>query len=662
MMPWFNLAWWGHLILWAGLLIHCLCKRRFFPVLGRGWGTKAFWLVTFVFMNPLLTLLYLIFGLVLKAKKEKTGGQLVGSVLCLVLVLLVIAVFEVPRPVRPGSDITIRHAGQEEEKDKGFRFQAHAGVLEANNSHSTASSTSKHGNARFSARSIIIRSESDHLLIDKVCRFVQDRIIELPYVEQVAYWPAGADVNLPSRPVDLIVALDASEMNEGGIGRRRTLETTLSCAIGRGPVLKIHTSHYGKAPVLGFSMNCTLRHSSTFKGIESRRARYKQQSENIGKALAEALTKQLDDWAEECGLLPELPDYLYGSASMRVAFDFLGPSNAKLIYQSGGLLQNCHAVWRYQDDRTNVEAFRELRNTLQEQGWRVGNESDDKRDHKLENFTMHQGDDHIQVFRQRGRRPEGGILYGDDEDLPQKLPIVVEYMSVFTQEQADNVLERLFSSDVDLETKLIFEHCSSAERVKRLLSSSLESQKVKTMQGYLLLGRHYAAKAEQAKATDALMLARALGRAQRKHNPAAKEIEALAKQIGDESLAQAELGVEHYRKAGFIDMSAVGDDTAYERAVDEPLMFYGLSVDGRDAEQTQIKTVAIYISKSGDPAYEFDVETVTKQGGSSSTRKGSLPGEIVLRDPMAHKQWFRLNIAKLEGDKFKLQLVSEPVL
>ncbi|MHC4168805.1 MAG: hypothetical protein ACYSWQ_17795, partial [Planctomycetota bacterium] len=70
MVFWLNFAWWGYHAIWAVLLIHCLLKRKFFPLFGRGWGTKIFWLITFVFRNPLLTLLYVIFAVILKAEEK----------------------------------------------------------------------------------------------------------------------------------------------------------------------------------------------------------------------------------------------------------------------------------------------------------------------------------------------------------------------------------------------------------------------------------------------------------------------------------------------------------------------------------------------------------------------------------------------------------------
>jgi hypothetical protein len=529
---WLNLAYWGHIILWAGLLIHCLLKRRFFPLLGSGLGTKAFWLVTFVLVNPLLTLLYLIFGVILRAKEDKPRTQLAGKIICLVLVVLVIAVFELPRPGRSRSDVITRHAGLE--KEEGIGFQAQAGVLEASNSH-----------------------------------------------------------------------------------------------------------------------------SSTFKGIESSEAQYEQQAENIGKQLVEAISKQLDQWVEEHGLLPELPDYMYGGELPELTFTFLEHRKAKLLYHGGGLLENYLAVWHYEDSRPNIDVFKEVRDTLQAQGWKGGSALDKASNHKLESFTLHKAKDHMQILRKRECQGRGGVIYGDDEGLEKKLPIIVEYRSLFTQAQTDDALTRLFASEADLDAKLIFESCSSDESIKQLLFDAVESQQVKTMDGYLLIGRYYAGRDETAKATEALMIARALGHAQMKHNPAAQEIKSLAKQIGDESLAKLELGIEHYQRAGFTDMSTVDMDSVYERGVDEPLLFYVLPADEAGREKPHIKTVAIRISKAIDTKDHYDVETVTRQRGSSSVSKGDLYGSLDLHDPMGHETLSRLVIEKLEGDRFKLSVQNE---
>jgi len=652
---WLNLAWWGYVAMWGVLLIHCLLKRRFFPVFGPGLGTKVFWLATFVFMNPLLTLLYAVFGVIFKADEAGVRRIGAGGVTCLALVLVVIGVFEVPWPEGQKNEITILHAGQPKQNEEGFGLHAQAGVLEAKNSLSTSTSSTTSGHTKFCAASIVIRSESNHLLIDKVCRFMQEKIAKLPYVERVEYWPSGIEMNDPLSRADIIIVVDGSKISEGGFGIERKLEADISCTAGTEPVEKSsHTHYHNTPPVLHFSMSSHLQHSSTFKGLESSKAKYKQQSENIGQQFVEAITKQFDKWIEQYGLLPELPAYMYGEPATEVEFEFLKDKNAKQLHLSGGLLTNCRAVWSYEDERANVDAFRDVRDILRERGWHGGQELDKEIKHKLESLTMSKADDHIQVFRMRGRGESGGVLFGDQEGLQKKLPIIVEYLSLFTKEQADDALRRLFGSDADLETKLIFDNFSSSENVKQLLFDSVESQPVKTMGGFLLLGRHYAGKEDIAKATQALMMARVMARAESEHNPAGNEIKELAKKIGDESLATANIGIEHYQLAGFIDVSTLEGGAVYELAIGEPLMFYTLPAEQEVADKDDIKTIVMRIRKVVGTEDQYEVEKIEKQRSFSSRGKNGLNQRIFLGDSMSRDESLSLKVENLEGKKFRL--------
>ncbi|HUV63572.1 MAG TPA: hypothetical protein VMW24_06705, partial [Sedimentisphaerales bacterium] len=337
-----------------------------------------------------------------------------------------------------------------------------------------------------------------------------------------------------------------------------------------------------------------------------------------------------------------------------VEFEFLKDKNAKQLHLSGGLLTNCRAVWSYEDERANVDAFRDVRDILRERGWHGGQELDKEIKHKLESLTMSKADDHIQVFRMRGRGESGGVLFGDQEGLQKKLPIIVEYLSLFTKEQADDALRRLFGSDADLETKLIFDNFSSSENVKQLLFDSVESQPVKTMDGYLLLARHYAGKEDMAKATEALMMARVMARAESEHHPAGNEIKELAKKIGDESLATANIGIEHYQRAGFIDISTLEDGAVYERALDEPLLFYTLPEEQEDADKNDIKTIVMRIREVLGTEDQYEVEKIEKQRSFSSRGKNGLNQSIFLGGSAGGDTSLRLEVKKLEDGRFRL--------
>jgi hypothetical protein len=105
-------------------------------------------------------------------------------------------------------------------------------------------------------------------------------------------------------------------------------------------------------------------------------------------------------------------------------------------------------------------------------------------DHLCVFQSMSKQSNHIQVFRKRGRNEHGGILYGDQETFEDKLPIIVEYVSLFSKTQIDDALRQLFASDVDIETKLLFENTSHNDQVKQRLLASVKFKDRRTVREY----------------------------------------------------------------------------------------------------------------------------------------------------------------------------------
>lgn len=652
MVVWIDLVWWGYIVLWAVLLIHCLLKRTFFPIFGPGWGTKVFWLVTFLFMNPLLTLLYLIFGVALSFRKPVGTPHPRLATICLVLVVLVIGIFERPQPNEPTREMTTVRSGQKDAQKKGFRAQV--GELRSNNGMTTATSSGNTGHAKFCADTVVIHTDSDHLLIDKVCRIMQRQIAELPYVQEVQYWPAGTRTREPLSRGDVFVTVDARAVSIREFGIKRTVGVNLFCQVGSEPVEKHRHSYYSYSPpMIRFSMNCHLDHTSVYKGFETRKARYQQQSENIAEQFVEAMSKQFGKWIEEEGLLPDLPDYLYSHGPNVVTFEFLDDKDATLVYHSGGLLIGSRTFWTYEDERPNIETFREIRDRLQAEGWRGGYQLDRQRkpDRTPQSFTMRRDDERLQVFRTSGRRDSGGILQGDSETLEKKLPVAVEHLTLLPGERVTELLGRFFKSDADFDAKLIFEDFCREEGLEQLLVDSIESARVKTMDGFLAVGRFYAEHDEPNGAVDALMMARTLRRADRQHNPAENEIKSLAERIGDESLAKTELSAEYFNRAGFIDLADVNDPAVFERGVNEPLLFYATPTDG---SQEKIETIAITIGYVPGTEDQYEVTTVEKAPGSSSVGTRGLTQVVFFNDPSESGKMFHLETETLGDDRFKL--------
>ncbi|MCF7975359.1 MAG: hypothetical protein K9N55_16200 [Phycisphaerae bacterium] len=658
MVVWLNIAWWGYLAVWGALLIHCLLKRQFFPLAGPHWATKGFWIITFVFLNPLLTLMYLIFGVFFRAEGKHAQHPMAVRVAGWVLVLGIVSVFELPYPDRPGGHITVTKHKTSPDNQGKLHFEAQAGVLEANNGMSTSTVSSAGNHARFCAKRISIRCESSHPLMDRVCRVMQQKIATLPCIESVDYWPLGSQQTTQTSHADVFIVLGTESLKESTFGIHRKVEADISCFVGSQPVPKFSNINYGNSPpTITFTMDNRLQHSGVFKGLESQSSRYKQQSENIAQQFVNTITKQFDTWIEKHGLMPDLPEYLYGNDTQPVEIDYLQQRHATCLHQSHGLFKNVGMIWSYEDERSNREAFTDIRNALTQEGWKGGSALDKDSSHQLESFFMSKDNKHLQIFRKRGRTEHGGILQGDNESLATKLPIMVEYNVLFSNKQHEEALRQLFISETDLETKLLFASLSQDDDIKQLLLESVRSQHVKTMRGYLLIGRYHANQEELAQATDALMLARAMSRTLREHEPCKSEFKSLAKQIGDDSLVTQEIGIDSYQRAGFIDINTVNHGTVFERTVNEPLMFYQCPADLEQDTEIKVKTIVIRISPpSGNESHQ--VETITKETGQSSLRKGGLSGSIFIPMAFLENTSFQLKAKELDGDRFKLTVVK----
>ena len=124
--------------------------------------------MTFVFLNPLLTLIYFVFGFLLsfpKAKANEQGGSSqsvpisLGSAVAIVFIGVVLVFFELPLSRSKRSEsIVLRSATQNEARSTQHdgRFQAHIGTINARNNIQTLSSTSAGSGARVSMQNILI--------------------------------------------------------------------------------------------------------------------------------------------------------------------------------------------------------------------------------------------------------------------------------------------------------------------------------------------------------------------------------------------------------------------------------------------------------------------------------------------------------------------------
>ena len=87
-----------YLCVWSIFLIHCLQMKQLYPIFGYRRGTKIFWLMSFIFFNPLLSLIYLIFGVAIQPPKQmqQWKPKKIVPIIALTCTFIVILLFEIP--------------------------------------------------------------------------------------------------------------------------------------------------------------------------------------------------------------------------------------------------------------------------------------------------------------------------------------------------------------------------------------------------------------------------------------------------------------------------------------------------------------------------------------------------------------------------------------
>jgi hypothetical protein len=182
-----------------------------------------------------------------------------------------------------------------------------------------------------------------------------------------------------------------------------------------------------------------------------------------------------------------------------------------------------------------------------------------------------------------------------------------------------------------MKTLLIFEEYFRTPKQLERLQAIIEDSPVNTLDGSLMLARYWVGRGQMDKGRESLLLARAMQRTEKGHNLRADEIQSLARELGDENLAQVPIAEEVFRQMGFINPEQLKEPFEIEKSIDEPVLFYRYLDDG------ELQTFALRIIRSQESSYSAPYHLLTvesRNGGSSSTEnRGKLgPGGIWVVD------------------------------
>ena len=484
-MPWYTFS--GiYLIVWSALLIHCLLQREFYPIFGRRWGTKILWLSTFIFLNPLLTLIYFVFGFLLSFRKAKVGEQGVssqtvsmslGSAIAIALIGVVIVFFELPiSSDKSESVIILSESGKSKptkQQDSFGRFQVHLGTINASNKIQTLSSTSAGSGVRVSMRNIMIVCQSRHDLLDRAIREFQKSLAKLPYVGEVAYYPFGTWPKPGGLLPDVFVTINMPQVEEKLFLHNRYIKAVIKWTVGSS--IFAGTSHSDRTnmfPLIGFDIESQLEHESKVFGIESSQAKYKLAADGICSEMIKSISKQFENLLDKYGQMPESPEILYGVYHEPPELSFLKADKVRLLISGKGLLKNNHTVWRFVSERQTDKALMACRDELKTLGW-------EQEDLGTDHLQMRKGSEHIYIFRQRQRDSKAGtIFWSEPEKITAEATLIADYESNFTDDQIQKAMDALLDSGVEMKTLLIFQKYFRTPKQLERLQSIIEKSPV----------------------------------------------------------------------------------------------------------------------------------------------------------------------------------------
>jgi hypothetical protein len=569
----------GYGVVWLGLLVHCICRRRFFPILGDERKTRWLWLASFVFVNPLMTLLYLVFGAFKSpaARPKPWSSAVVVSGLAVIGVLGFVVNF--PGLTHLWMEPLVGHSGA----DGKPIFHAEAARIEAENRTESTSAVTSSDNTRFACRRIVIVNENHDGLLRMVADDLAGRLADLPHVEQVAVYGGGRFPPDGQLAPDVYVRLRLQETSTTNLPYARQLKATLVTAAGLVPwASRAGYIDHRNPPLLRFDWQETLHHKSSTTGYESQK--HSMAAKNIAEHIGGELEKSFSQWRDKFGPMPELPAAFYGTfrpAELPGPLRELGPQK---LFSYFGLLKHNESFWRLEVRGGAAQALKQIRSKLAAEGWRdlMSSLSDEEGPSVL----MQKGDVRIKIFRPFRREPTGvWIFKRADEEKPRPITLYAHYQQRLSDKELAAALEKLFSQPAQLETLAIFEHMFDQTQRQRFINL-LEQHGSSQPSALMRLAEHYEARKQTEKARRALERVKALLWSAENRDAFQGRIRSLAEKLGDEKLADRPPDPALFEEVGFIKVSQNSPPTAREVGLDEPVGVYQTGPGGEPAVLT----------------------------------------------------------------------------
>ena len=537
-------------------------------------------------------------------------------------------------------------------------IQAQAAVIEASNSTSSSSAVSSTGNSRLACRHMAVVVEGDHPLLGRLASALAKRLEAIDAVKTVELCGDGVLSEAGQRTPDVFVWLDLNSIHETSVPYSFKLQAQISANVGHSPLRSTH--HYGDTfspPVLNFGMNIDLTHTSTTTGYEL--VPYSMAADDIAKSLAGQIEEAFEQWSQKHGLLPELPAEFYGDYVAYELPEPLASFEPETLGSYAGLLTRNETYLQFTVTGDPCEVLAPVRDAMIELGWK---EMDSDWGHSNINLRMAKGDRLVHIFQVVPRTPMGWTVTVSHPSEPEPEPTYLFGIADTQRFSADErrvALDGLLTEPYSVEYLMLFEHMFDQPQRQRCLEV-LESLPVRDVYAQIRLGELYQQRDMPDKAMDALRLARALLWAEPDQSKYQSRLKGLAKQLGDEKLADFAPIRQDLLDAGFAEITPETGPFETEVDPDEPVLMFC------ENDRSEPVVFVLEILGSGTDADPYHLRHLERQGGMCSYgTRGSFSRRDGLWQDEAHQAiedtGFIFKITQIEGqERFTISGALDP--
>ncbi len=523
-------------------------------------------------------------------------------------------------PVNPADDST------------GFFPQIQAGAIEANNSFNSTAVSSRSDHAGFACSRLAIFNRSNHLLMARVGQLLPEKLQALGCIRQIDYYPAGFDAKQGERAPDVVVTLDLNELTEGGLPGWRTLKAQFHVTAGNGApgCRNSYTDHF-TPPLVQFEWSGALDHTSTMTGVSSSAAKYKLVAENVASRIADSLTKAFQERLEAEGPSPEFPTPFYPPYRPAPDLPLAEFGKTEIVSSWHGVLNHNETLWRLDLAGPADDFFGEMPQRLEAAGWKKS--AADKQHLRFTNNAA------ILVAYVPSER-------NGQQASAKRTPFVyVQYVDRMTQDEVRAAIDQALAANASPDVLIRFERLWSEEQSRRMLER-LRGRPARTPGASLALANLYHRLKQDDDARNELERTCALLRTIAQDADLRNKAKSLAKELGDEKLADRPIEPGFLHKLGFIDLLAAASIPPQEIGIEEPVHFYAVRPD-RSLQTVSVR--ALKVATAGDQTCQLAFVDSSEHGrswGTSGTTHGCDLGD-------QRRATFSLETLE-EGKRFRL--------